>query len=80
MVDAKMCIGIIKDKLMARIDPEIYEQALKLEGCHEMDFTGKPMKGYVFVDSNAIETDKDLHYWIKLCLEFNPKAKRSRKK
>lgn len=80
MVDTKMCIGIVKNKLMARIDPEIYEQTLKLKGCHEMDFTGKPMKGYVFVDSNVIESNKDLDYWIKLCLDFNPKAKRSKKK
>lgn len=80
MVDTKMCIGIVKDKLMARIDPEIYEQTLKLKGCHEMDFTGKPMKGYVFVDSNVIELNKDLDYWVKLCLDFNPKAKRSKKK
>ena len=80
MVDNKMCIGVVNDKLMARIDPEIYEQSLKIEGCHEMDFTGRPMKGFVFVEPEAIDSDKDLEYWVKLCLDFNPKAKRSKKK
>ncbi|MDX1958529.1 MAG: TfoX/Sxy family protein [Leptospiraceae bacterium] len=80
MVDDKMCIGIVKDKLMARIDPEIYEKTLKQKGCHEMDFTGKPMKGFVFVDQNVIESSKELSYWVGLCLDFNPKAKRSKKK
>ena len=69
----------MKDSLMARIDPDIYEAALKKKGCRPMDFTGKPMQGYVFVDPVAIDMDKDLEYWIQLCLDFNPKAKSSKK-
>ncbi|MEK6599945.1 MAG: TfoX/Sxy family protein [Deltaproteobacteria bacterium] len=80
MVDNKMCIGVIDDKVMARIDPEIYEQSLKKEGCREMDFTGRPMKGFVYVEPEAIDSQKDLEYWVKLCLDYNPKAKRSKKK
>lgn len=80
MVDNKMCIGVIDDKVMARIDPEIYEKSLKKEGCREMDFTGRPMKGFVYVEPEAIDSQKDLEYWVKLCLDYNPKAKRSKKK
>jgi len=80
MVDNKMCMGILKDKLMARIDPEIYDRSLKIKGCREMNFTGRTMKGFVFVDPEAIDSDKDLEYWVKLCLDFNPKAKRSKKR
>ena len=80
MVDDKMCVGVIKDGLMARIDPEIYNQALKVKGCREMDFTGRPMKGFVQVDPVGTDMDEDLSYWIDLCLEFNPKAKSSKKK
>jgi TfoX/Sxy family transcriptional regulator of competence genes len=80
MVKDKMTAGIIDNKLMARIDPEIYEQALKKKGCKEMDFTGKPMKGYVFIEPKGIDLDKDLEYWIDLCLAYNPKAKSSKKK
>ena len=79
MVDDKMCIGIIKDELMCRIDHEIYNDTLKKPGCKEMNFTGKPMKGFVYVEPEAIDSEKDLSYWIQLCLDFNPKAKSSKK-
>lgn len=80
LVDGKMCAGIVKNKLMARIDPAIQEQALSQKGCREMDFTGKPMKGFVFVDPEGIDTDSALEYWIRLCLEYNPSAKSGKKK
>lgn len=80
MVNDKMCMGVEKDKLMARIDPESYEKALKKNGAHEMDFTGKPMKGFVFVDPIGVDMEIDLEYWIQLCLDYNPKAKSSKKK
>ena len=80
MVDEKMCVGIVKNELMARIDPEIYDEALSKKGCKEMNFTGRPMKGFVFVEPEAIDLDTDLDYWIDLCLDFNPKAKSSKKK
>ena len=80
MVDDKMCVGITNDNLMARINPDIYEKALKKKGCIEMKFTGKPMKGFVFVEPEGIDLEKDLEYWIQLCLDFNPLAKSSKKK
>ncbi len=45
-----------------------------------MVFTGKPMKGYVFVSSDGMKTRKDFDYWINLCLDFNTRAKASKKK
>ncbi len=45
-----------------------------------MDFTGRPMKGYVFVEPEGIDTEKELEDWLQLCLDFNPKAKASKKK
>lgn len=80
MVDDKMCVGVVKDQLMARIDPEFYEEALTKKGAREMDFTKRPMKGYVFVDPEGWDMDEDLDYWIDLCLAYNPKAKASKKK
>ena len=80
MVDDKMCVGIIKDSLMARIDPEVYKDALTKKGCKEMDFTGRSMKGFVYVDPEGIDLDDDLNHWLELALEFNPKAKSSKKK
>lgn len=80
LVDGKMCAGVVKNKLMARIDPVKQDEALKRKGCVEMDFTGKSMKGFVFIEPEGTDMDADLDYWIRLCLDFNPKAKSSRKK
>ncbi len=80
MVNNKMCVGVIKDEMMARIDPDVYEEALEKHGCHPMDFTGKPMKGWVFISPEGIDKVKDLHYWIGLALDFNMKAKPSKKR
>lgn len=71
MVQDKMCVGIVKNDLMARIGKENDEMALRKPGCRVMDFTGKPMKGYVFVDPSAVDMDSELDYWISLCLDFN---------
>ena len=80
MVNGKMCVGIMKDDLMARIDPEVYESALQKKGSREMNFTGRPMKGFVFVSSEGTSSAKDLNHWINLALDYNNKAKASKKK
>ncbi len=80
MVDGKMCVGILQDDLMARIDPEVYEAALRKKGCREMNFTGRPMRGFVFISSEGTGNKKELNDWIDLALDFNKKAKRSKKK
>jgi TfoX/Sxy family transcriptional regulator of competence genes len=79
MVNEKMCVGILKDELMARIAPEEYEGALSKDGCRPMDFTGKPMTGFVFVNSSQTSSDNDLEYWVQLALAFNSRAKASLK-
>lgn len=79
MVDDKMCIGIAKDNLMLRVDPDIYEELLTKEGCRPMDFTKRPMKGFVYVDPVVVDMDEDLASWIQYALDYNPKAKKSKK-
>jgi TfoX/Sxy family transcriptional regulator of competence genes len=80
MYNNKMCLGIIKDEMMCRIDPNLHEDAVEKTGCRTMDFTGRPMKGYVLVDETGMRSEKDFEYWISLCLEFNSKARASKKK
>jgi len=80
MVNGKMCVGIIKDELMCRIEPEFHEEAIEKKGCRTMDFTKRPMLGYIMVDETGMGSDKDLDFWIHLALAFNKKAKTSRKK
>ena len=79
MVDEKMFVGVVKENLMARIDPEVVDEALQKKGCRPMDFTGRPMKGFVFIEPEGIDLDEDLDSWIELALEFNPRAKSSKK-
>jgi TfoX/Sxy family transcriptional regulator of competence genes len=79
-VNAKMCIGIIKDEMMCRIDPEDWEIALSKNGTRVMEFTGRPFKGFILVDETGMKSSKDFDYWINLCLAFNKKAKSSKKK
>lgn len=79
MVKGKMCMGVTNDDLMCRIDPAEEEQALDRPGCRPMDFTGRPMKGYVFVSGEGIRTKKSLEYWVNLALSFNRKAKAANK-
>ncbi len=80
MVDDKMCFGLVKDELMARVGPSFYEEALQLPGVRNMDFTGRPMKGYVFISPEGYDTEDQLSFWIDRCLAFNPEAKNSQKK
>ena len=80
MVNGKMCVGIIKDELMCRIDPTRHEVEIERQGCRTMDFTKKPMKGYVMIDDTGMKAKKNFDYWINLALEFNKKAKASKKR
>ena len=85
-VDNKMLCGIHFDKkfgdnlLMARIGEAVYEAELEKPNCLPMDFTGRPMKGYIFVTPEGFDVDDDLSYWLDLCLAFNPLAKASKPK
>lgn len=79
MVNDKMCVGVVKDEVMVRINPDIYEEALTKKGCSEMNFTGRPMKGYIFLNEDATDLDEDLHKWLQIALDFNPLAKSSKK-
>lgn len=80
MMDGKMLTGVVKNELMARIGPDAYQAALEKEGCKEMNFTGRAMKGYVFLDPEATDMDDDLAYWLQLCIDYNPFAKASKKR
>jgi TfoX/Sxy family transcriptional regulator of competence genes len=80
MVNDKMCIGIIKDEMMCRIDRSFHETAIEMKGCRTMDFTKRPMVGYVLIDETGMKTNAEFDYWINLCLDFNKYAKASKKK
>lgn len=80
MYNKKMCVGIIKDELMCRINPEMHDDAVEMLGCRTMDFTNRPMRGYVLIEAEAIRHQKQFEYWIEMALKFNKEAKSSKKK
>ena len=70
MLKNKMCCGIVNDDLMVRVVEEKYQASLQKPHCRKMDFTGKALKGFLFVDAEGIESDVDLKEWIDLGVEF----------
>ena len=70
LLDGKMFCGIVKDDLMVRVGPERHEKALGEPHVRPMDFTGRPMKGYVYVGPAGSKTDKMVERWVKRGLEF----------
>jgi TfoX/Sxy family transcriptional regulator of competence genes len=80
MVEEKMCMGVVKDEMMCRIDPEKEQEALSKVGCRPMNFNGRNMKGYVFVSEDGLKNKKQFDYYVGLCLAFNTRAKKSKKK
>ena len=70
MPRGNMCCGVTGDDLMLRVGPERYRDALTRPGARPMDFTGRPMKGMVFVEARAIDTDEKLREWLTTAADF----------
>ncbi len=70
MVSGNMCCGVVKDTLMLRVGAENYEPLLSLPHAREMDFTGKSMKGMIYVDPEGLTSEEELKIWVERGLEF----------
>lgn len=70
LVDGNMCCGIVRDELMVRVGPEAYGDALAQPHAREMDFTGRAMKGMVYVGIDGFESDEDLAAWVGRGMAF----------
>jgi len=66
----KMFCGLVKDELMVRVGQERYEESLRETHVRPMDFTGRPMKGYVFVESAGCGTDQGVRRWVERGADF----------
>lgn len=75
----KMCCGVLGNKLVARIGPDQYEKALQAPGVKPMDFTGRSLKGFVYVEAKAIKDDKNLKSWIKISADYVSTLRKTKK-
>ena len=80
MVNDKMCINVSGENLMCRVDPDLEEEVSGKKGFQPIIMRGKQLKGYCYIDPIGFKTKKDFEYWIDLCLDYNKKAKSSKKK
>ena len=65
MLQGNMCCGVAGERLMVRVGPEKYDEALGQKHAQLMDFTGRPMKGFVFVGSEGLASDGELETWVQ---------------
>ena len=70
MLSGHMCCGVMGETLMARVGSDQYNDAIKRPHAREMDFTGKSLRGFVYVDPDGFESDEDLRSWVELCEIF----------
>ena len=70
MVRGNMCVGVVHSTLMARVGADQYETLLSHPHARPMDFTGKPLRGFIYVDEEGIEEDDDLQAWIDRACGF----------
>jgi TfoX/Sxy family transcriptional regulator of competence genes len=70
MVVGHMCVGVTKNQLMVRVGADAYQHSLKLKHVAPMDFTGKPLRGFVFVRQEGVRTQRAVDAWIRRGLHF----------
>ena len=70
MVRGHMCCGIQGERLMARVGPELYDEALKWPHARPMDFTGKPIRGFLYVQPPGLKTAAQLRRWISASVAY----------
>ena len=68
LLEGKMFVGIVKDELMVRVGKDAHDEALARPHARTMDFTGRPMRGYVFVSPPGFAEDRDLARWFERAL------------
>jgi TfoX/Sxy family transcriptional regulator of competence genes len=79
LVDEKMCISVGKTGIMFRIDPAIHEEALQKNGCATVTMQGREYKGWIRITEDGMKSRQDFEHWVHLALEFNGKARKSKK-
>lgn len=77
LLDGKMFCGVASDDLMVRVGPDRHDEALARAHVRPMDFTGRPMKGYVFVSSAGCRTERAVKAWVDWSTAFVATVKKT---
>lgn len=77
MVNGKMCINISDENLMCRVDPALKEALSRQPGYQPMVMKGRVLDGYCYIEPEGTGTERELSYWLELCLDYNKYAKAS---
>jgi hypothetical protein len=80
MINDKMCVCVSGDNLMCRYDPVLADEVSEKNGFQPMIMKGKDYKGFCYVSPEGISSKKEFKFWMDLCLDFNKRAKSSKKK
>lgn len=80
LVNGKMCINVSGDDLMCRYDPDRGDEIAERTGFQPMIMKGQQLRGYCYVSENGYKSKANFECWMQLCLDFNAKAKISKKK
>jgi TfoX/Sxy family transcriptional regulator of competence genes len=80
MVNGKMCVSVSGEELMCRFDPALQDEVAEKTGFRTMVMKGRNYNGYGYVSEDGFKKKRDFEYWIDLCLDYNSRAKASKKK
>lgn len=70
LLNGNMCVGVHKDALIARVDPDEMDALLKEKDARVFDLTGRPMKGWILVDRGGVATEAELKKWVMRCVKY----------
>ena len=70
LLSGNLCVGVVGEELMVRVGPAAYSEAVREPHARKMDFTGRPMQGFVYVGCEGFEADADLRRWLARGVAF----------
>ena len=70
MLNGNMCCGVVNDDLMVRVGPEQHDKSMKQDHARLMDFTGRPMKGFLFIAPAGTRTEATLVKWVRMATSY----------
>src|SRR5262245_62265595 len=66
LIHGNMCCGVLKAELVLRLEPERAQEVLSRPHTRPMDFTGRPLKGFVFIEAEGLASDRQLRNWVSM--------------